>query len=196
MICGGPVSDTEALISAPQLAATNKANFPNESAEYRMARNALLIEEIELRRHLERVASQRRSLPQGGDIPKDFELVSENGPVRFSSLFGDKATLMVYSLMYGPQRKIPCPMCTSFLTAGTASRPTCVSASLWPSLHAHPSRDLSSTRKSAASRISPFFPTRPGIILAAMSTLRTPMSRASASSAAATEPSATSTAAR
>ena len=29
---------------------------------------------------------------------------------------------MVYSMMYGPQRKSPCPMCTSFLTAwnGTA----------------------------------------------------------------------------
>ena len=39
-----------------------------------------------------------------------------------STLFGDKDTLMIYSMMYGPQRKAPCPMCTSFLTSwnGTA----------------------------------------------------------------------------
>jgi predicted dithiol-disulfide oxidoreductase (DUF899 family) len=37
--------------------------------------------------------------------------------MRLSSLFGDKDTLMVYSMMYGPQRKSPCPMCTSFLSA-------------------------------------------------------------------------------
>ena len=55
-------------------------------------------------------------LPPGGEIPQDFEFVSEYGPVRLSSLFGDKNTLMVYSMMYGPQRKTPCPMCTSFLT--------------------------------------------------------------------------------
>src|SRR6185437_14980679 len=90
---------------------------PQESAEYRNARNALLAEEIELRRHIERVAAQRRALPPGGEIPHDFELVSEKGPTRLSSLFGDKDTLMVYSMMYGPQRKAPCPMCTSFLSA-------------------------------------------------------------------------------
>ena len=42
-------------------------------------------------------------------------------PVRFSSLFGDKDTLLVYSMMYGAQRKAPCPMCTSFLSAWNGS---------------------------------------------------------------------------
>src|ERR1700751_979847 len=114
--------DTQTLAPAQQLAATNKVHFPNESAEYRAARNSLLVEEIELRRQIERVAGQRRALPQGGAISEDFEFVSESGPVRLSSLFGDKDTLMVYSMMYGPQRKAPCPMCTSFLTSwnGTA----------------------------------------------------------------------------
>jgi predicted dithiol-disulfide oxidoreductase (DUF899 family) len=111
------MSDSETLVPAQQLAATNEAHFPNESAEYRDARNALLAEEIELRRHVERVAGQRRTLPLGGLIPKDFELISEASPIRFSSLFGDKDTLMVYSMMYGAQRKGPCPMCTSFLSA-------------------------------------------------------------------------------
>ncbi len=113
---------TETLVPAAQLAATNTAHFPNESAEYRAARNSLLAEEIELRRHLEQVAAQRRALPLGGKLLKDFELVSETGPILFSSLFGDKDTLMVYSMMFGPQRKAACPSCTSFLSSwnGTA----------------------------------------------------------------------------
>ena len=116
------MSDAQKLVPAQDLAATNKAHYPNESAEYRAARNELIVEEIELRRHLERVASQRRALPAGGEIPQDFPLNSEAGPLQFSSLFGDKQTLMVYSMMYGPQRKAPCPMCTSFLNSwnGTA----------------------------------------------------------------------------
>ena len=111
------MTNTETLAPAQQLGETNRIRFPNESAEYRKARNALLVEEIELRRHIERVASQRRQLPPGGETPQDFEFVSEHGPARLSSLFGDKNTLMVYSMMYGPQRKTPCPMCTSFLTS-------------------------------------------------------------------------------
>jgi predicted dithiol-disulfide oxidoreductase (DUF899 family) len=110
------------LTPARELADTNKAHFPNESAEYRAARNALLIEEIKLRRQLEHVAAHRRGLPPGGEISQDFEFASETGPARLSHLFGDKDTLMVYSMMYGPQRKSPCPSCTSFLTSwnGTA----------------------------------------------------------------------------
>ena len=109
--------DTHTLVSAQELAASNKAHFPNESAAYRTARNELLAEEIGLRREIERLAAKRRALPPGGEIPQDFELVSEKGPIRFSSLFGDKDALMIYSMMYGPQRKAACPMCTSFLSA-------------------------------------------------------------------------------
>ena len=113
---------TQKLPPARDLAATNKTRFPNESAEYRVARNKLLAEEIELRRAIERVAAQRRELPSGGEIPKDFEFSGEQGTVRLSELFGDKDTLLVYSMMYGPLRKGPCPMCTSFLNSwnGTA----------------------------------------------------------------------------
>jgi predicted dithiol-disulfide oxidoreductase (DUF899 family) len=111
------MSISQTLSPARQLAAANRAHFPNESAEYRTARNALLAEEIDLRRHIERVAAQRRELPPGGKLAEDFELVSEAGPTRLSALFGDKETLMVYSMMFGPQRKGPCPSCTSFLSA-------------------------------------------------------------------------------
>lgn len=113
---------THTLADARDLADTNKAHFPNESAEYRAACNALLIEEIKLRRQLEHVAAHRRALPPGGEIPQDFQFISETGPVRLSHLFGKKNTLLVYSMMFGPQRKAPCPSCTSFLTSwnGTA----------------------------------------------------------------------------
>jgi predicted dithiol-disulfide oxidoreductase (DUF899 family) len=110
------------LPSATQLAAKNKSHFPNESPEYRRARNTLLAEEIELRRHIERVAAMRRALPPGGTIPEDHTLDSEKGIVNLSDLFGDKQTIIIYSMMFGPQRKRPCPVCTSFLSAwdGTA----------------------------------------------------------------------------
>lgn len=105
------------LTPAKDLAARNEAHFPNESPEYRKARNALLAEEIELRRHLERVAEMRRAMPLGGEISGDYAFEGENGPVRFSDLFGDKQSLVVYSMMYGPQRQRPCPMCTAMLTS-------------------------------------------------------------------------------
>ena len=102
---------------AIDLANQNGVRFPNESGQYREARDALLAEEIELRRHIERVAEQRRALPPGGSVPKDYVLIGENGPVTLSELFGDKQTLAVYSYMYGPTREKPCPMCTSLMAA-------------------------------------------------------------------------------
>ena len=93
------------------------ARFPNESAEYRAARNALLEAEVDLRRQVERVAALRRQLPPGGEVPEDYEFEGDEGPVRLSELFGDKQTLAAYSYMYGPQMERPCPSCTSMLDA-------------------------------------------------------------------------------
>ena len=42
------------------------ATFPNESAEYRAARDKLLRREVALRREMEAVAAERRALPPGG----------------------------------------------------------------------------------------------------------------------------------
>lgn len=109
--------NSSALKPAAELARASKVRFPNESAEYRRAREALLTEEIELRRHIERVAEQRRALPPGGEVTKDYAFEGESGPVSFAGLFGDKDTLVVYSYMFGPQRERPCPMCTSLLSA-------------------------------------------------------------------------------
>ena len=105
------------LKPAAELARASGMRFPNESAEYRRAREALLAEEIELRRHIERVAEQRRALPPGGEVKKNYAFEGEQGPASFAGLFGDKDTLVVYNYMYGPQRERPCPMCTSLLSA-------------------------------------------------------------------------------
>ena len=111
------------LKPALDVATASTIRFPNESAEYRRARTALLAEEIELRRHLERVAAQRRALPPGGEVREDYVFEGAHGPVRLSELFGDKNTLVTYNFMFGPQRERPCPMCTCLLGALDANTP-------------------------------------------------------------------------
>jgi|SRR5579884_1269929 len=118
--------------------------FPGESPEYRRARNQLLEAEAELRRAIERVAAQRRTLPPGGVVPEDypFEEASDGGVVRFSQLFGaDKDTLVIYSFMFPrysgdsrpgpaegetarlPLRETPCASCTSILDSLDGAAP-------------------------------------------------------------------------
>ena len=111
------MSGAKTLTPALELARRERMRFPNESAEYRQAREALLAEEIDLRRHIERVAEQRRALPPGGEVPQDYRFEGEGGPTLLSDLFGDKTTLVTYSFMFGPQRERPCPMCTSLLSS-------------------------------------------------------------------------------
>ncbi|HEX4624363.1 MAG TPA: DUF899 family protein [Solirubrobacteraceae bacterium] len=108
--------------------------FPNESREYRAARDRLLAREIELRRAMEDVAAARRALPPGGAIPEDYVFEGAEGPVRMSELVtpGSDA-LVVYSMMFPrdahddspgptsgrtaklPLAEGPCPSCTALL---------------------------------------------------------------------------------
>ena len=100
-------------------------SFPNESKAYRKARNKLLEEEIVLRRQIERVAELRRELPPGGRIVTEYQFEEGSVDLRdnktlketsFSELFAvDKSSLVVYSLMYGPDAQAPCPSCTSII---------------------------------------------------------------------------------
>jgi len=106
---------TDTLGDAKAMAAKSVWPFPNESADYRAARTALLAEEIELRRHIERVSQMRRALPPGGAVTGNYRFESANGPVTLADMFGDKQTLITYSWMFGPERERPCPMCTNFL---------------------------------------------------------------------------------
>ena len=114
--------------------------IPGESAEYRAARNELLNKEIELRRQMEAVAAERRNLPPGGEVPRDYVFQGEGAygqptDVQFSDLFAPgKNSLVIYSFMFprdseddrpGPVREqetaklplaeTPCPSCVSLL---------------------------------------------------------------------------------
>lgn len=107
-----PVAELDLAI---EMAKRGGRPFPNESAEYRQARTQLLAEEIELRRHIQRVAQMRRALPSG-PVAKDYRFIDAEGKERhFAELFGEHHTLFTYYWMYGPQRERPCPMCTSFV---------------------------------------------------------------------------------
>jgi predicted dithiol-disulfide oxidoreductase (DUF899 family) len=97
-----------------------RMSFPNESSEYRQARNVLLDAEIALRRQTEAVAALRRESPPGGVVPEDFEFerigaYQQPEKVRLSGLFGDFPTLLIYSYMFGPDRDVPCSGCTHLL---------------------------------------------------------------------------------
>ena len=114
-------------------------SFPGESAEYRVARERLLEQEIELRRVTEAVAATRRELPPGGPVPEDyvFQGAGEDGnatDVRLSELFeSGKNSLVIYSFMFPrdpddkrpgaptgetallPLEEGPCPSCVALL---------------------------------------------------------------------------------
>jgi predicted dithiol-disulfide oxidoreductase (DUF899 family) len=118
--------------------------FPNESPGYRTARDVLLQQEVALRRQMESVAAELRSLPPGGEVPEDylFDRLDESGApttIRMSELFGDGDTLMLYHYMFPrharddrpgptsgafselPLEEGPCPSCTVYF--GENERP-------------------------------------------------------------------------
>lgn len=96
--------------------AKKREPFPGESKGYAKARTALLAREIELQRMIDDVSKQRRKLPPGPVIEKDYRFADMNGAdVGLTDLFGDKDTLVAYFQMYGPDRERPCPMCTNLL---------------------------------------------------------------------------------
>src|SRR3954468_20434950 len=113
--------------------------FPNESPQYRAARDRLLEREMALRREMESVAAEIRALPPGGAVPEDYEFdhVDANGAaakVRLSELFRPGTdSLIIYQYMFprhrndhrrgpssGPMAQVsleegPCPSCTALL---------------------------------------------------------------------------------
>src|SRR5215831_9048606 len=110
--------DAHTLKPAATLAKLAWTPFPGESAEYRKAREALVAEEIEFRRHMTRLTEQRRALPLGPAIEKNYRFKDANGSeLGFLDLFGRHNALVTYFWMFGPQRERPCPMCTNWLGA-------------------------------------------------------------------------------
>jgi predicted dithiol-disulfide oxidoreductase (DUF899 family) len=102
-----------------------RTRLADESAEYLAAREELRRAEIDLMRHREQVAAQRRALPPGPAV-KDYTFLEGPGDlnagdapvreVRLSQLFSSPdRPLVVYHLMYGKQQTEPCPMCTLWI---------------------------------------------------------------------------------
>jgi predicted dithiol-disulfide oxidoreductase (DUF899 family) len=120
--------------------------FPNESQEYREARDALAQREAELVRQMEAVAAQRQSLPPGGQIPEDyiFDRIGDDGTpttVRISELFCGSATLMLYNPMFpricGDDRPIPTSGIFAELPADQAPCPSCTAlVDMWDGMFA------------------------------------------------------------
>ena len=113
-------------------------SFPNESNDYRIARDELLKAEVELRRVMEDVAVKRRTLPPGGVVAENymFDSLLEDGSigqVTLHELFGDKSELVVLNMMFPrsrsddrpgpavgatarlPLEETPCPSCTALV---------------------------------------------------------------------------------
>ena len=98
----------------------SERRYPNEGPEYREAREALLEDEQALIAKVKAVAERRRSLPLGGELKEDYVFQWANDgklgeKVKFSELFGDRITLLIYSFMFGPSWDKPCPSCTSLV---------------------------------------------------------------------------------
>ena len=120
--------------------------FPNETTDYRSARAALLEREVALRREMEAVATELRSLPPGGEVPEDylFDCIGADGvpsKVRLSELFRGGDTLMLYHYMFPrhaqdhrpgptvgamaqvPLAEGPCPSCTALIDMWEGTMP-------------------------------------------------------------------------
>lgn len=121
--------------------------FPNETADYRHARDVLLAQELELRRQMENVAVARRALPPGGKVPENYEFdgVGAGGrptKIRLSQLFRDGTdSLVIYNYMFPryrtdkreaaasgetarlPRDEQPCPSCTALIDQLDAAVP-------------------------------------------------------------------------
>jgi predicted dithiol-disulfide oxidoreductase (DUF899 family) len=108
------------MTSSAREANMSELRYPNESREYREARDALFRDEQKLVEQVKAVAAKRRQLPPGGELKEDYVFQwASNGKVgqrvRFSELFGDKSTLLLYSFMFGPNWDKPCLSCTSLV---------------------------------------------------------------------------------
>jgi predicted dithiol-disulfide oxidoreductase (DUF899 family) len=109
--------------------ALHTKTFPGETEQYRRSRDDLLRAEIDLRARTEAVASQRRELPVGGEVPTDYTFEGWDDKahavrdVRLSELFeGGRDTLLLYSFMFirgerGQPLEVGCPSCTSIIDA-------------------------------------------------------------------------------
>ena len=74
--------------------------------------------------------------------------------MHLSEMFGKHKTLIVYNYMYGPQRKRPCPMCTSLLSSWDGEAPDVEQRAALAVVAKSPIKRLSNSSGSAAGAIS------------------------------------------
>jgi predicted dithiol-disulfide oxidoreductase (DUF899 family) len=127
----------------------------NEPREYLQKREELRLAEMEMFKHIERVAALRRALPTGAEVidyvfqegPRDLNgSDSQITPVRLSELFSDPGrALVIYHFMYGKRNTTACPMCTMWIDSFNGIAPhlaqnidvAIVAAADPPALRAH-----------------------------------------------------------
>ena len=87
-------------------------------AEWRAARDALLVREKALTRQLDALAAERRRLPMTR-IEQDYAFESTDGPVSLADLFDGRPQLLLYHFMFAPGvhgwPDAGCPGCSMYL---------------------------------------------------------------------------------
>jgi len=73
----------------------------------------LLRREKAATRELDLLALERQKLPWV-EVEKDYLLVTEQGEISLSELFGGFSQLIVYHFMYGPDWTVPCDGCSQW----------------------------------------------------------------------------------
>src|SRR6476620_10171933 len=81
-------------------------------AEWKVAREALLVREKEHTRLGDELARERRELPWV-PIEKDYRLDTDEGQRALAELFDGRSQLLVYHFMFGPSYRAGCPVNSS-----------------------------------------------------------------------------------
>jgi predicted dithiol-disulfide oxidoreductase (DUF899 family) len=103
--------------------------YPNESREYRDARDSLLKDEQELVDKVKAVAAKRRNLPLGGRLKEDyvFQWANEGKvgkSVKFSELFADKRMSSALQCFQNSREAMRAPSTIAAIFAHTTSGST------------------------------------------------------------------------
>src|SRR5262245_40551023 len=83
-------------------------------AEWKAARDELLLKEKETTRVLDALAAERRRLPMVR-IDKAYVFDGPHGKVSLVDLFQGRRQLLLYHFMFGPTRDAGCPGCSWFV---------------------------------------------------------------------------------
>ena len=80
--------------------------------EWKVERDALLVDEKQLTRRSDQLSRKRRELPWV-PVEKDYSFETEHGTKSLAELFDGRSQLLVYHFMFGPDYTAGCPVCSS-----------------------------------------------------------------------------------